>query len=181
MEQKFVWVVVLQGFKPQRNPQKGFMLFSYIIGPKYGGAGGGSRNLVSRVEVQHNKPLYDTRKFGQNQTRSVYRDLVVNKLPYQSVPRHYCEPGGSRTLNPKNFRLKKACLPISPQVLIVAGQVGFEPTPSKLTVSSINHCATDHYICFEVSNGFEPLSLGYKARIISHYTKRPIKSVISLC
>ena len=139
-----------------------------------------NRTLVSNLEGWSNNhytifaDLGRIRRVLSTETSSLF---YVSR---QSVPRHHCEPGGSRTLNPKNFRLKKACLPISPQVLIVAGQVGFEPTPSKLTVSSINHCATDHYICFEVSNGFEPLSLGYKARIISHYTKRPIKSVISL-
>ena len=126
------------------------------------GAGGGSRNLISRVEVQHNKPLYDTRKFGQNQTRSVYRDLIVNKLPYQSVLRHYCEPGGSRTLNPKNFRLKKACLPISPQVHFVADYVGFEPTTYPLTAE----CSTTEliiHLIVELCVGIEPTSLDYKS------------------
>lgn len=92
----------------------------------------------------------------------------------QSVPRHYCEPGGSRTHNPKNFRLKKACLPISPQVHFVADYEGFEPSTYRLTAE----CSTAElivHLIVEVPNGFEPLSLGYKARIISHYTKRPIK------
>ena len=61
----------------------------------------------------------------------------------------------------------------------VADLVGLEPTIFCLTGSSLYHLSFKSLLFFEVPNGFEPLSLGYKARIISHYTKRPIKSVIN--
>ena len=72
-----------------------------------------------------------------------------------------------------DFGLNEACLPISPQVHVVADYVGFEPTTYPLTAEGSTTELIVHLIV-EVPNGFEPLSLGYKARIISHYTKRPI-------
>jgi hypothetical protein len=55
------------------------MLFSYIIGPKYGG-GTGNRNQICKLQIYRNKPLYDTPIIKRQQVILTFIITQLNDL-----------------------------------------------------------------------------------------------------